>query len=71
MLAHACAGCHGTLGVSAGPNMPRLAGQTRQHILDAMHEFRRGARPSTIMGRLARGYDDAELSALADFYGVK
>lgn len=68
MLSVACDGCHGTLGVSAGAAMPSIAGQPKDYFVTAMKKFRSGERPSTIMGRLARGYSDAEIDAMADFY---
>ena len=68
MLAHACAGCHGTNGGSAGPTMPSLASQSKTAIVDAMKKFKSGERPSTVMGRLAKGYSDAEIDALGDFF---
>jgi sulfide dehydrogenase cytochrome subunit len=68
MLAHACAGCHGTNGGSAGPTMPSLASQSKTAIVEAMKKFKSGERPSTVMGRLAKGYSDAEIDAIGDFF---
>lgn len=68
MLANACAGCHGTFGASAGPSMPSLAGQSKQAIVEAMKNFKSGERPSTVMGRLAKGYTDADFAAMGDFF---
>lgn len=68
MLANTCAGCHGTVGHSAGETMPSLAGLDERYFYKTMQDFKSGARPSTIMGRLARGYSDNELKALADFF---
>ncbi|MCX7174191.1 MAG: c-type cytochrome [Proteobacteria bacterium] len=68
MLSNACAGCHGTLGASAGPSMPSLAGQSKVSIVESMNGFKSGARPSTIMGRLAKGYSDAEIDAMGEFF---
>ena len=68
MLAHACAGCHGTNGGSAGPTMPTLASQSKEAIVVAMKKFKSGERPSTVMGRLAKGYTDAEIDALGEFF---
>ena len=68
MLANACAGCHGVHGGSAGPSMPSLAGQSKTAIVEAMKKFRSGERPSTIMGRLAKGYSDAEIDLMGDFF---
>ncbi len=68
MLSNACAGCHGTNGGSAGPSMPSLAGQSKEAIVDAMKKFKSGTRPATVMGRLAKGYSDAEFDAMGDFF---
>lgn len=68
MLANACAGCHGTGGGSAGPSMPSLAGQSREAIVDAMKKFKSGERPATVMGRIAKGYSDADFAAIGDFF---
>jgi sulfide dehydrogenase cytochrome subunit len=68
MLANACAGCHGTYGASAGPAMPSLAGQSKEAIVVAMQKFKSGERPSTIMGRLAKGYTDADFVAMGAFF---
>lgn len=71
MLANACAGCHGTNGGSAGPAMPSLAGQSKEAIVEALKKFKSGERPSTIMGRLAKGYSDAEIVSLGDFFSAQ
>lgn len=68
MLANACAGCHGTGGGSAGPAMPSLAGQSKEAIVVAMKKFKSGERPSSIMGRLAKGYTDADFAAMGEFF---
>ena len=68
MLSHACAGCHGTNGGSAGLTMPSLASQSKTAIVDSMKKFKSGERPSTVMGRLAKGYTDAEFEAMAEFF---
>lgn len=71
MLANACAGCHGTFGASAGPSMPSLAGQSKQAIVQAMKNFKSGERPSTVMGRLAKGYTDADFAAMGNFFAAQ
>ena len=68
MLANACAGCHGTGGGSAGPSMPSLAGQSKEAIVVAMQKFKSGERPSTIMGRLAKSYTDADFEVMGEFF---
>lgn len=71
MLANACAGCHGTQGGSAGPTMPSLAGQSKEAIVEAMKKFKSGERPSTVMGRLAKGYTDSDFAAMGEYFGAQ
>jgi sulfide dehydrogenase cytochrome subunit len=71
MLSNACAGCHGTDGGSAGPSMPSISSQSKTAIVEAMKKFKSGERPSTVMGRLAKGYSDAEINAMGDFFSSK
>lgn len=68
MLSNACAGCHGTHGASVGMSMPSLAGQNKIAMVEAMKGFKSGERPSTVMGRLAKGYSDAEIEAMGEFF---
>lgn len=71
MLADTCAGCHGTDGKSPGP-IPPLYGMSSEHLASAMRLFRSGQRKSSIMGRIAKGYSDAEIEAMAKhFAGIK
>lgn len=71
MLTNACAGCHGTYGASAGLAMPSLAGQSKEAIVEAMKNFKSGTRPSSIMGRLAKGYSDADFAAMGGFFAAQ
>jgi sulfide dehydrogenase cytochrome subunit len=68
MLANPCAGCHGTDGKSKGA-MPTINGKSKKYIADALKNFRDGKKPSTIMQRIAKGYTDAQIDALASVYG--
>ena len=68
MLANTCAGCHGTNGVSGGPAMPSIAGMPAVYMKEIMADFKSGKRPSTIMGRLAKGYTEEENALMADFF---
>jgi sulfide dehydrogenase cytochrome subunit len=70
MLGDACAGCHGTRGHSAGP-MPIIAGLPEAYLRQTLRDFKSGKRPSTVMGRVARGYDDTEIDALAAFFAAQ
>ena len=69
-LAAACAACHGTNGVSIGG--PRsLAGTPRDDLAKALRAFKSGERGGTVMPELARGYDDAEIDALAAWFAAQ
>lgn len=66
-LASGCAGCHGLTGHGHGA-LPSIAGKPADDFLRAMREFKFGARPATVMQRIAPGFTDAELEALAGFF---
>ena len=68
MLGSNCAGCHGTLGKSENEYMPLLAGIDRNHLVQAMKDYRDDKRRSVVMNRVAKGYNDAEIEALADYF---
>ncbi len=68
MLSNTCAGCHGTDGNSAGPSSPSIAGLSVDYFVDNMNRFKDGSRYSTIMGRIAKGYTEEEIEAMAEFF---
>jgi sulfide dehydrogenase cytochrome subunit len=68
LMAAACTSCHGEGGRSPTA-IPALAGKAEADLLAALREYRSGARAGTIMPRLAKGYSDAQLAALAAWYG--
>jgi len=70
VLANTCFSCHGTDGKSPGA-MPSLAGKSAGYIAQKMREFRSGERVNTVMSRIAKGFSDAEIKALADHLGDK
>ena len=69
-LAANCTGCHGTQGRSVG-GLPSLAGLDRSYILNAMEEFKTGARAATIMHQHAKGYNDAQVELIADYFAAQ
>lgn len=70
VLANTCFSCHGTDGKSAGA-MPSLAGKSASYIAQTLREFRSDKRENTVMSRIAKGFSDAEIEALADQLGGK
>lgn len=71
MLSNTCAGCHGTDGVSTGPSIPTIAGISSEYFVELMGAYASGDAYSTIMGRIAKGYTEAEIKQMADFYAAK
>lgn len=71
MLANSCAACHGTDGKSPGA-IPGIHDKSADFIATSLKEFRSGERSSTVMGRHAAGYSDAEIQMIADYFaGLK
>ena len=68
MLAYTCAGCHGTDGSSVGPASPSIAGTDPTYFTDVMIAYKKAERPSTVMTRIAKGYSDEEIEAMAKFF---
>ena len=68
MLALPCTTCHGTSGKSQS-TIPSLNILTREQLYQAMLAFKSGQRRATLMNRIAKGYSDAELRAIADHFG--
>lgn len=66
-VAATCANCHGTTGTTVGA-MPSLAGQQKSYIVEQMKLFRDGKRPATIMHQIAKGYTDAQIEAVAEYF---
>lgn len=67
LAAEGCYGCHGPGGTGAG-GIPGIAGRDAAELRAAMIAFRANERPGTIMGRIARGYTDAEIAAVAEHF---
>ena len=63
----ACSGCHPT---KAGVETPvsRLVGRPAADIVAAMKAFRSGQAPAIVMDRIAKGFTDEEIQAIAAWY---
>jgi len=68
--AAACSDCHPTSD-QAGIPVPRLVGRNPADIVAAMQGFRSGQRQGTIMDRIAKGFSDEEIRAIADWLGAQ
>jgi cytochrome c553 len=68
LWAASCAACHGFEGRSVS-EVPALAGKSKSDLVKALMDFKSGAtKTATVMHQHARGYSDAQLEAMADFF---
>lgn len=63
-MANNCFACHGPNGVSPG-SIPSLHSLTANNIAEMLKAFKSGQRPSTVMGRHAKGYTNTEIEAIS------
>jgi len=66
----ACSGCHPASDKVSSP-VPRLAGRNPDDIVQAFQAFRYGQRYSSVMDRIAKGFSDDEVRAIAEWYGAQ
>lgn len=63
-----CSHCHGADGNSTEPEIPRLAGQNADYLVDQIQRFATGKRQDYIMTSLARTLSDDDKIALAVYF---
>ena len=68
--AAACSGCHPN-GQIAGSPFTRLVGRNAAEVVTAVQEFRSGQRPGTVMDRIAKGFTDDEIKAIAAWFAAQ
>lgn len=65
--ASSCTGCH-----AARPGiedaLPSLKGRKAGEIAEPMLAFKEDRKPATVMNRIAKGFSDAEITAIADWF---
>ena len=64
----ACAGCHGADGNSAIPTNPSLAGQNYTYLVQAINDYRSGARKNAIMNGMVAALKDEDVANIAKYY---
>ncbi len=70
VLAGTCFSCHGPDGRSAGA-MPAIAGKSAAYIAAKLAAFKSGAAEATVMNRIARGFSEAEIEAVAKYLAAR
>lgn len=65
----ACARCHGFDGASDGSgSFPKLTGQSANYLADELHAYVSGNRKNSLMEPIAKGLNDEEIKAVAEYY---
>ncbi len=68
--AASCSGCHAAE-ARVDTAVPRLIGRSAAEMAAGMQAFKNGQKPGTVMGRIAKGFSDAEIQAIADWYAAQ
>ena len=68
--ASSCTGCHAAKKIPDSV-IPRIAGRKASDIVQFMREYRSGAWPSSVMGRIAKGFDDQQIDAIAAWFATQ
>ena len=63
-----CAACHGPDGNSTVASFPKLAGQHRDYLLQALHEYKTGVRKNPIMGAQVQALTDTDMQDLTTYF---
>jgi cytochrome subunit of sulfide dehydrogenase len=61
-----CSTCHGLDGKGVTAVTP-LKGVPADTVVAAMKQFKSGERPATVMNRIAKGFTDEEIQAIASY----
>lgn len=68
--ASSCTGCHPPGGDGA-PTIPPLDGRPAAATIAALLAFKSGAVPATVMDRIVKGFSDAEVEAIAQWFAER
>jgi cytochrome c553 len=68
--ASSCSGCHAP-NAAPGSAVPAINGRPAAETAKAMRDFKSGARPATVMGRIAKGFSDPEIDAIGHWLGTQ
>jgi sulfide dehydrogenase cytochrome subunit len=68
-MAQTCYVCHGPPGHRTAPPIPTIGRMAPNLLQSRMMDFKSGQLPSTVMGRIAKGYSDEQIAAISDYLG--
>lgn len=66
-----CAACHGEDGNSPAPAFPRIAGQERDYLLQALLDYKAGKRKDPIMGAQVAALSKQDMADLAAWFSAQ
>jgi cytochrome c553 len=64
-----CIPCHGSDGIAHDAEVPNLAAQNAPYLYNQLKAFKSGSRRHPEMRFMSRHMTDAEMQALAEYYG--
>jgi cytochrome c553 len=67
---HTCNSCHGNAAISTkgqDPQPPVLAGQYKDYIIQALHEYKLNQRKGSVMNAMAGPLSDQDIKDLAEY----
>ena len=68
--AASCSGCH-AVSIRTKTDAPRIHGRSAAEIVAAMAAFRTGARASTVMDRISKGFTEDEIVQIATWLATQ
>jgi cytochrome subunit of sulfide dehydrogenase len=68
--ASSCSGCH-AVSARTKTSVPRILGRSAADIAAAMADFRTAKRASTVMDRIAKGFNESETQAIATWLAAQ
>ena len=66
-----CQSCHGPDGNSTNPQFPRLAGQYADYLVQALSDYKSGARKNAIMAPFAASLSPTDVQDLAAYFSSR
>jgi cytochrome c553 len=66
-----CSACHGADGVSTIPAFPKLAGQHRDYLYQALKDYKAGKRKNPIMAGQMANLSEQDMADLAAYFSAQ
>ncbi len=63
-----CAGCHGLDGKGANDDIPHLAAQYADYLIQSLNAYKQGKRTHAALKDMALGMSDAQIQSVANYY---